>query len=208
MPATPEELVFYGHPRSGNAYKVALMLALTGAPHRFELVDLNAGKQRTPEYLKISRFGQVPALVHGEIKIAQSNAILLYLAELTGKFAASGTAQKYAVLEWMMWEQDVLFTGVGRTRFLTKVVKGDPGAIAFLRKLGERGLGVLETRLGESPYLAGAAPTVADIAVYSYARLAEEAGYDLGGQPKILAWRKSIEALPGWAPPATLMPIA
>jgi glutathione S-transferase len=112
------------------------------------------------------------------------------------------------VLEWMMWEQDVLFTGVGRTRFLTKVVKGDPGAIAFLRKLGERGLGVLETRLGESPYLAGAAPTVADIAVYSYARLAEEAGYDLGGQPKILAWRKSIEALPGWAPPATLMPIA
>ena len=206
MPAAPEELVFYGHPRSGNAYKVALMLALTGAPHRFELVDLNAGKQRTPEYLKISRFGQVPALVHGQIKIAQSNAILLYLAELTGKFGASGVVQRYAVLEWLMWEQDMLFPGVGRTRFLTKVVKGDPGAIDFFRQLGERGFGVLETRLGESPYLSGVAPTVADIAVYGYARLAEDAGFDLGGQPKILAWRKSMEALPGWAPPAKLFP--
>jgi len=208
MPTADDQLVFYGHPRSGNAYKVALMLALTGAPHRSELVDLAAGKQRSPEYLKVSRFGQVPALVHGEIRIAQSNAILLYLAELTGKFGAAGTAHKFAVLEWLMWEQDMLFPGVGRTRFLSKIVKGDPGAIDFFRRLGERAFGVLEGRLGESSYLAGAAPTVADIAVYSYARLAEEADFDLSGRPKILAWRKSMEALPGWATPAMLMPIA
>ncbi len=206
MNAASGAVVLYGHVRSGNAYKVGLMLALTATPFRFERIDLAKGAQHTPQYLAINPFGQVPALRHGDRVITQSNSILAYLGELTGKFWPAESGLRISILEWMFWEQDVFFPGIGRTRFFTKVVQGDPGVVEFFRKTGERGLKQLETRLDRSRFVAGETPTVADVSIYAYARLAEDAGFSLADRPKIVAWRKVIEGLPGWAPPPQLLP--
>jgi glutathione S-transferase len=197
--------VLYAHIRSGNAYKAALMLALTATTYRLETVDLNAGQQRTPAYRAINPFGQVPTLRHGERIITQSNAILIYLGERSGKFWPSDPSQRIAVLEWLFWEQETLFPGIGRTRFFTKVIEGEPAVVTFFRKTGERGLSQLENQLAKDRFVVGPAPTVADISIYAYARLAEEAGFSLAERPKIVAWRQTIEALSCWAPPDKLI---
>lgn len=205
MTSLRDEYVLYAHIRSGNAYKAALMLALTATPYRLEVVDLNAGQQRTPAYRAINPFGQVPTLRHGERIVTQSNAILVYLGEQRARFWPSDPAQRIAILEWLFWEQDTLFPGIGRTRFFTKVIEGEPAVVTFFRKTGERGLDQLERHLAKARFVVGAAPTVADISIYAYARLAEEAGFSLGQRPKVAAWRQTIEALPGWAPPDQLI---
>ncbi len=202
-----DDITFYGHPRSGNAYKPALMLALTATPHTFRLVDLPGGETRGAQYRALNPFGKVPMLEHGGLRIRQSNSILLHLAAHTGRFGSGGDAVKrLRISEWLFFEQDLMLAGVGRRRFLRKVVQGDPKVIEFLGVLGEGALDTLETVLGAEPWLAGDEPTIADISVYGYARLAEEAGFDLAARPGVRAWRERVEALPGWAAPADLMP--
>lgn len=202
-----DDIIFYGHPRSGNAYKPALMLALTGTAHTFRLVDLPGGETRGAEYRALNPFGKVPMLVHGDLTIRQSNTILLHLAAHTKRFGAGAdVARRLRISEWLFFEQDMMFTFIGRRRFLKKVVQGDPKVIEWLGVMGEGALDTLETVLGSDPWLAGDEATIADVAVYGYARLAEEAGYDLTARPRLRAWRERMEALPGWATPADLMP--
>lgn len=208
MPDPQAGFLLYAHPRSGNAYKPALMLSLCGLPFEFRLVDLPAGEQQGEAYRAVNPFGQVPALRHGDRVLVQSNAILQYLAEHAQRFEPADAVSRQRVREWLFWEQDMLFVGVGRTRFFTRVVQGDAGLVTWLRGVGERALGHLEAALAGGGWLAGDAPSIADIAVYCYARLAEEAGFDMQDRPATLAWRRSVEALPGWAAPATLMPLS
>ena len=206
-PAAEAPFVLYAHPRSGNAYKPALMLSLCNRRFEFRLVDLPAGEQQGEAYRAVNRYGQVPTLVHGDLALVQSNAIVQYLSDSTGCFATPDPLARQRVREWLFWEQDMLFPGIGRTRFFTRVTRGDPGLVAWLRSVGERALGHLEARLSESAFLVGVTPSVADIVVYCYARLAEEADFDLVECPAVVDWRRRIEALPGWAPPRTLMPL-
>jgi glutathione S-transferase len=110
------------------------------------------------------------------------------------------------VSEWLFWEQEALFPGVGRSRFFARVQPAPPAVMDWFRAIGEAALDTLEAGLAEDAFLAGSEPTIADLATYSYARLAEEANFDLTARPRVRAWREVIEALPGWAPPATLMP--
>ena len=200
-------IVLYGHPRSGNVYKAALMLALTETPFQFKLVDLPEGEQRGDAFKALNHFAKVPVLSDGDLVIRQSNTILLHLSAKTGKFGSSGTENRLRISEWLFWDQDLMFTGVGRTRFLSKVMDADPVITNFLRTLGESAISTLEAALANSPWLAGAAPTIADIAIYSYARLAEQADIDLDQRPHLLAWRERVEALPGWATPEAIMPL-
>ena len=189
------EITLYGHPRSGNVYKVALMLALTGTPYRFQLVDLPGRETRGAQWRGRNGFGTLPMLTHGEVRVCQSNTILLYLAAHTGKFGAGGDpVLRLRISEWLFFEQDQVLTTIGRRRFLMKVAGGHPEVIAFLGAMSS------ET------WLAGDSPTIADIAVYGYGRLAEEAGYDLAGRPAFRAWRERVEDLPGWGAPEDLMP--
>ena len=205
MAAGDGEYVLYGHVRSGNAYKAALMLALTQTPFRLERIDLPGGEQRGEAYLARNHFGKVPMLMHGELAIRQSNTILLYLASQTGKFGARDQAQRLRTSEWLFWEQDQMFPGIGRTRFFTKVVEGEPAVVAYFRGLGETALTTLERQLERTAYLAGDEPTIADVAVYAYARLAEEAGFDMSARARTVAWRRSMEGLPGYKTPAELL---
>jgi len=201
------EITLYGHPRSGNCYKAALMLALTGTEHDFRLVDLPGGETRGEAFRALNPFARVPVLVHGDLAIRQSNTILLHLAAHTKQLGAgSDAAKRLRISEWLFFEQDLMFTAIGRRRFLIRVVQGDPAVITFLGTLGEGALDTLEAALAAEPWLAGDAPTIADVSVYGYARLAEEADYDLAARPALRAWRERMEALPGWAAPADLMP--
>ena len=204
---TDDSMTLYGHVRSGNVYKAALMLALTDTPYTFRRVDLPAGETRGDDYRALNAFARVPMLVHGDLTIRQSNTILLHLAAHTKRFGAGpDPVRRLRISEWLFFEQDLVFTGIGRRRFLIHVAKGDPKVIEFLGVLGEGALDTLETALGGDPFLAGGEASIADVAVFAYARLAEEAGFDLSGRPNVRAWRGRMEALPGYAPPAELIP--
>ncbi len=200
-------ITLYGHPRSGNVYKVALMLALTKTPYQLNLVDLPGGEQREDSFKALNPFAKVPVLSDGDLVIRQSNSILLHLAAKTGQFGSSGSENRMRISEWLFWDQDIMFTGVGRTRFLSKVMNADPVITDFLRTLGESAIATLDTALANSQWLTGDAPTIADIAIYSYARLAEQADIDLEPRPNVRAWCERMEALPGWATPEALMPL-
>lgn len=205
MPEESQEFTLFGHARSGNVYKVALMLALTGTPFVFRHVDLDQGEQRKDEYLAINPFGKVPVLKHGRQFIRQSNTILIYLSSLKEQYGARDAAERVRISEWLFWEQEAVFPGIGRTRFLSKFGGAEAPVIAFFRHLGENALERIEAQLAETKFLAGPGPSIADIAVYAYARLAEEAGFDTRKHPKTAAWRAAIEALPGWNSPENLL---
>jgi glutathione S-transferase len=200
-----DEYTLYGHVRSGNAYKPALMLSLSNTPFKFVEVDLPGAEQTGPEYRKKNLFAKVPMLTHGRATMRQSGTILLYLAAKTGQFGSDGPAHRLQISEWMFWEQERLFVGVGRSRFHRLVVPGDPALMTWLAAIGNDALDTLEAQLEQTNYLAGASATIADIACYCYARLAEEAEFDMTTRPATVAWRERMEALPGWAPPADLL---
>jgi len=203
---TDKEIILYGHARSGNVYKTALMLALTKTPFTFHAIDLPGGEQKSDAYLAVNPPGKVPSLRHGDLVIRQSNTILLYLASLTKQFGADDQTHRLRISEWLFWEQDQMFWGIGRTRFLSKFAKGDPAVVEFLRGIGSNALDALEQQLQATRFLAGDTPTIADVAVYAYARLAEEAGLTLDSRPQTAAWRGRMEDLPGWGTPQALLP--
>ena len=200
LPEAGAPLVLYGHPRSGNVYKPALMLRLCDLPFEFRVVDLPGGEQGGYAYRALNALGQVPTLLHGDLRLTQSNAIVLYLARRFGRFLPADPVGEQRVLEWLLFEQDMLFVGVGRTRFFTRVTQGDPALVAWLRGVGTKALAHLDGALAGGGWLVGEAPSVADIVAYGYARLAEEGGFDVSGHAHLLRWRKDVEGLPGWAP--------
>ncbi len=200
------EFILHGHPRSGNAYKPALLFALCDVPFEFRFVDVSAGAQRTPEFLAKNPFGQVPVVEHGERILVQSGAILHHVSRHTGRFGGANEDERQRILEWLLWEQDTLFPGVGRTRFFKRVGGAGPGLLEWLEALGNRALDQLDARLRASTFLAGPEPTIADVAAFGYGHLYAEGGFDLDHRPAVAAWLDRIRALPGFATPETLMP--
>lgn len=208
MSDSSAEFHLYGHVRSGNAYKPALMMSMSKTPFVFHEVDLPGGEQAQDAYRRQSVFATVPMLEHGGMRIRQSGTILLYLASQTGQFGSAGPENRLRISEWMFWEQDQLFVGVGRSRFFRKVVQGEPALLAWLGQVGNRALDTLDAQLSQTDFLAGDAPTIADIACYCYARLAEEAEFDMTTRPAVVAWRTRMENMPGWASPADLLSVS
>jgi len=199
--------VLYGHYESGNVYKVALMLALCGQDFQFRQVDIFAGESRKPPFLELNHFGEVPFLHHGARRLAQSAAILQYLAETQDRFGAVDEAQRWAITEWLFWENHRLLPGLALTRFLVRFTPdADPAVVAFSRKRAEAALGHLEGVLAQQPYLTGSLPTIADIGCAAYAWFIDQAGLDPARWPAVANWLTRLEALPGWQHPDDLIP--
>lgn len=201
--------VLYGHHESGNVYKVALMLALCGRGFRFRQVDIFAGETKSSAFLERNHFGEVPLLEHGERHIAQSAAILQYLAETLDRFGPVNETHRWAITEWLFWENHRLLPSLALTRFLERFTPdADPAVVAFSRKRAETALGHLEGVVAGQPYLTGALPTIADIACAAYAWFMDQAGLDPARWPAVAAWLRRLEALPGWRHPYDLIPKA
>jgi glutathione S-transferase len=202
-----QDFVLFGHYESGNVYKVALMLALSGKSFRFRHVDIFSGGHRTPQFLEVSRYGEVPALRHGERHLVQSGSILLYLCETLDRFGPVNEDQRWAISEWLFWDNHRLLPSLALTRYLCRFVPDhDPAVLAFCRGRTETALGHLEQILSERPYLTGALPSIADIACAGYAWFIDQAGLDPSRWPAIGDWLARLEALPGWQHPYELLP--
>ncbi len=164
----------YGSPHSLFTYKVALMLRLAGAPFAFRYVSFQRGMHRTPEFLAMSRWGQVPVLRHGERTMVQSAAILEYLAGTLGRFG--GDSQQIG--EWLWWEADRLTPpafnayGVRLGELKLLPLSWPPEVAAYYRRNGEAAWGWLDKHLETREFVAGPDPTIADIACYGAAAFA------------------------------------
>lgn len=199
--------VLHGIWLSGPTYKVALMLSMCGAPYTYRHVDLRAGGHKTPEYLTINRFGQVPALEDGDLKLCQSAAILEYLSDKLGKFAGATPEQRARAREWLFWEFDKLSPNVYRSRAIKRgIFKADEAVATLYRTQAEDALKVLNDQFGKTQWLAGGEPTIADIAVYGVIVFADEGGFDLARWPNVAAWKNRFEKLPGVKHPYDLLP--
>lgn len=201
----------YGLRGSVPSYKVALMLALCGEPFDYVHVNLREGEHKTPAYLARNRFGQVPCLVDNANgrQLAQSAAILEYLADKTGRFGGATLDERLAAREWLFWEFDRLTRGINRPRGVRAGYWQLPDdVVAHYEAEGRAALGVLEQHLAGRSFIVGDQPTIADIDIYAVVRHAPQAGIDLAGYPNVASWLARIEQLPGFGAPEAVLPAA
>jgi len=196
---TMSKMTLYGIWLSGPTYKAGLAMSLMGQSFAYKHVDLRAGAHKQPEYLAINRFGQVPALVDGDLKLCQSGAILLYLADKSGKMGGKTPEEKARVREWLFWEFDRLASNIYRPRAIKRgFMKADDNVHQMYVNQAGDALKVLDGALAKSDFLVGSEPTIADVAVYGDVAYAEEAAIDLSPYANVKAWMARVEKLPGF----------
>ena len=193
------KMTLYGIWLSGPTYKAGLAMSLMGQSFAYKHVDLRAGAHKQPEYLAINRFGQVPALVDGDLKLCQSGAILLYLADKSGKMGGKTAEEKARVREWLFWEFDRLASNIYRPRAIKRgFMKADDNVHQMYVNQAGDALKVLDGALAKSDFLVGSEATIADVAVYGDVAYAEEGAIDLSPYPNLKAWMARVEKLPGF----------
>ena len=184
----------YGDSISGNCLKVKWVADLLGLTYDWIETDIMVGESRTSDFLAMNPAGQVPALILDDGRpLAQSNAIILHLAEGSALIPVDAY-DRAKMLEWMFWEQYSHEPYVAVARFQVKY-QGKPAA-ELEPRLVERGNGALqrmEDGLGETGFLVGDTPSLADVALVAYTRTAHEGGFDLAGYPKVTAWVARVE---------------
>jgi len=189
----------YRHALSGHSHRVELLLTLLGLPFERIDVDLARGSHKTAEFLAKNAFGQVPVLEDGELTLADSNAILVYLAKRydeSGRWLPTDAPNAARVQQWLSIAAGPLASGPGAAR-LARVFGFPIDRERALRTAGDL-YAVLEAHLGPRSFLVGDAPSIADVALYSYTAHAPEGGVSLAPFPSIRAWLARIEALPGF----------
>ncbi len=201
------EFTLYGNFRSGNSYKTALMLAMTGTPYRFKSVDLMAGENLRPEFLRINPLGKVPVLKHNGLVLRQSYDALRYLAEVTGKFDTKNWQEAARVGEWVGFCVDFLTFGLSRLRFINLFTDGMPEVFAYFKTTADRGLPIIETHLKDCEWLAAGRPTIAEFGAYPGMNMLADAGYDWADYPASAAWMRRFEKLPHFATRDALLPL-
>lgn len=188
----------YTYAGSGNGYKVELLLALLGRKYERVEVSIFEGASRTPEFLAKNPAGRIPVLeLDDGTCLPESNAILWHLARGT-RFLPAAPADQDRVLQWLMFEQSEIEPVIGSARFWIQTGRDRARRDETERRLAwaKQSLAVLDRTLADRPFLAGAAPSIADIAAYGYTHLAPE--IDLALPPNVAAWCARIAALPGF----------
>jgi glutathione S-transferase len=190
----------YDYAASANCYKARLLLALLGTSYERVPVDIFAGETLTDDYAALNPARETPVLeLDDGRRLPESAAILAYLAEGT-PFLPEDPFERAQVLRWLVYEQTAVVPAIGGLRFrlLTgRVAPGDPEA-ERRREAGLEVLALLDAELRARPFLVGGRATIADIAVYGYVHVADEAGYELADFPAVEAWTARVAALPGY----------
>lgn len=194
---------------SGHSHRIELFLSLLGLEAELVDVDLTKGEHRTPAFLQLNPFGQVPVLRDGELTLPDSNAILVYLATryAPGRWLPADPVGAAKVQRWFSVAAGPLAFGPAASRVVQLFRRSDDCAPMIERS--HRLLQVMEGELSKHPWLAGQEPTLADIANYSYVARAPEGNVSLEPYPAVRAWLARIEALPGFVPmPASAIGLA
>ena len=196
--------VLYDYLPSGNGYKCRLTMKALGIPYQLVKVDIVAGATRTPEFLALNPNGKIPLLmVPGRGPLAESHAIINFLAEGTKLMPADSFARAL-VWQWLCFEQYQLEPGAATVRFWLKSLRKTPAELGekyterFQR--GADALAVLERALAGRRWLVGEDVTLADIGLFAYTHVADEAGYRLEDYPAIGAWIAAFKQLPWYSP--------
>ncbi|WP_336334919.1 glutathione S-transferase [Pseudomonas putida] len=190
----------YNFPKSGHAHRIELMLSLLDLPTELVFVDLAKGAHRQPDFLALNPFGQVPVIDDNGTVIADSNAILVYLAKKydNGTWLPEEPAAAARVQRWLSVAAGPLAFGPAAARLVTVfgAAFNTDEVIARAHTL----LKVIDAELANTPFLAGSTPTIADIANYSYIAHAPEGNVSLEPYANVRSWLARIEALPGFVP--------
>lgn len=188
-------ITVYGDSISGNCLKVKWVAEKLGIPYRWVEVSVLSGETRTPDFLARNPAGQVPAIVFEDGRtLAQSNAIILHLAEDSDLIPAD-RYERARMLEWMFWEQYSHEPYIAVARFqMAYLGKTRDQLEARLYERGAAALDRMEQALGSGRFLVGDRPTLADVALVAYTRVAHEGGFDLSRWPAIQAWISRVEA--------------
>ena len=189
----------YTFPLSGHAHRAELMLSLLGLPFERVVVDLTQRAHRRPEFLAKNPLGQVPVLEDGEVLLADSNAILVYLAlryDPSRSYLPEQPLAAARVQRWLSLAAGELARGPARLRvaavFGRDIDPVEPEAVSAQL------LTFMQDTLSAQPWLTGQTRTLADVALYTYVAHAPEGGVSLEPYPAVRAWLARVEALPGF----------
>lgn len=189
----------HSFPLSGHAHRVVLFANLAGINHEVLNVDLAKGAQKSPEYLALNPTGQVPTLEDGNVVISDSNAILVYLArKYAPTYIPSDAVGEAEVQKFLTLAAGELAFGPAAAR-LINVFKA-PLDVEFSHAIAAKFLNKLNVHLEGRDFLVGDAPTIADVAIYSYTAHAPEGDVSLDSYPNVRRLLANIEALDGFVP--------
>jgi glutathione S-transferase len=186
---------------SQNGYKIRLLMNQLGRAYATEYVSIFEGKGQNAWYRSINPTGAVPAirLEDGRV-LAESNAILMYLADGT-EFFGGDAFERAKIAQWLSFEADYVQSTIGSLRYwtLTGKLPRRPQALIEMKRGGAmKALGILDDELSRREFIAGDSYTIADISVFAYSHLAEDIGISLNAYPNFVSWTNRIRAQPGF----------
>ena len=186
-----------------NGHKIHIMLEETGLPYRVHPIDIGAGDQFKPEFLKISPNNKMPAMIDSDgpggkpMSMFESGAMLLYLASKTGKFLPEDLRERWSTLQWLMFQMGGVGPMLGQAHhFLGYAPEKIPYAMNRYSKEANRLYGVMDRRLAESKFIACGEYTIADMAIMPWLRFPERQGVDIADYPHVKKWFDGIAARP------------
>ena len=195
---------------SGNAYKAALALEVSGLDWEPVFVDFFGGETRSDAYRQdVNIMGEAPVMVDGDLKLTQSGVIQAYISEKPGKFGGRDMEERLEVLRWVLFDNHKLSSVAGPTRFLMNFLPEDKRpsqTIEFFQGRLKSAYAVLNAHLEGREWIVGDAPTNADLSCCGYLYYPEPFGFERADWPHIDAWLDRLAALPGWKHPYDLMP--
>jgi len=189
-----------------NGHKVHIMLEELGLEYTVHPIDIGAGDQFAPEFLKISPNNKIPAIVDddgpggGRFSLAESGAILVYLAEKTGRLLPGDPGERFVVLQWLMFQMGHIGPMLGQAHHFRGYapVRISYGIERYTQE-ANRLYGVLDDRLAENEYVAGGSYSIADIAIFPWLRSHDKQGVDLSAYPHVKRWFEAVDKRPAVA---------
>ena len=194
---------------SGNAYKAALALELSGLDWEPVKVDFFGGEGRSPEFRAVNPMGEVPVMIDGDITLTQSGVIQDYISEKSGRFGGQNASERREILRWVLWDNHKLSSQAGMTRFLMNFLPPDKQpkeVIGFMQGRLKAAYAVLNDHLEGRDWIVGNGITNADLSCCGYLYYPEPYGFDRADWPHIDAWLTRLSDTPGWKHPYDLMP--
>lgn len=184
---------------SPNGFKITIALQELGLPYTLNHVRIDQGENKHPEFLRLNPHGRIPVLVDDDngVTLFESAAILLYLADMTGRLLPSTPSTRWEAIQWLMFHAASVGPIMGqRVHFELFADDKIPQAIARYRRLVNDAFTTLDSRLAVHPYLAGQEYSIADIAQFGWTHIARIVGFDFSEHKHLSAWHERVAARP------------